>query len=61
MCILVKWNCIGSFVDSEIISFFWRKFKKGFLVYFRNKLLLFNGDIAMGIWVKKNKYCNIGF
>lgn len=23
-----------------------------------NKLLLLNGDIAMGIWAKKNKYCN---
>lgn len=60
MCTLVKWNCIGSSVDSEIISPFWKKSKNGFLAYSRNKLLLLNGDIAMGIWAKKNKYCNTG-
>lgn len=57
---LVKWNCIGSSVDSEIIRPFWRKSKKGFFAYSRNRLLLLNGDIAMGIWAKKNRYCNTG-
>lgn len=57
---LVKWNCIGSSVDREIIRPFWRKSKKGFFAYSRNRLLLLNGDMAMGIWAKKNKYCSTG-
>lgn len=39
---------------------FWWKSGSGFLAYSRKRLLLLSGDIAMGIWARKYRYCSTG-
>jgi len=39
---------------------FWWKSGNGFFAYSRKRLLLLSGDIAMGIWARKYRYCNTG-
>lgn len=42
------------------MSPFWWKSGKGFLAYSRKRLLLLSGDMAMGIWARKYRYCSTG-
>lgn len=51
---------MGSSVDRETIRPFLWNSSRGFLAYSRNKLLLLRGDMAMGIWVRKYRYCSTG-